>query len=172
MYCSGCGIGLAPGQTFCPQCGRPVAMAAAPAVPGYQIQLHNFSGQIRALSLVWFIYAALTLVLGTIGLAFANVALSRHFGTWPHGMGADGWPMGPWFGAAVLRFAWVFLIAHTVLSAAAGWGLHERACWGRTVAIVAAIVNIALFKPLGIAVSIWTLVMLMGYRNATLYEQL
>jgi len=39
------------------------------------------------------------------------------------------------------------------------------------VAIVAAIVNIYKF-PFGIAMGIWTLVVLLGYRNSTLYEQL
>jgi hypothetical protein len=53
----------------------------------------------------------------------------------------------------------------------AGWGLMERAAWGRIVAIIAAFANI--FSSLiGAALGIWTLIMLMGYRNATLYEQL
>jgi hypothetical protein len=46
-----------------------------------------------------------------------------------------------------------------------------RAPWGRVLAIIAAFVNIIKF-PFGTALAIWTLVMLMGYRNATLYEQL
>jgi hypothetical protein len=170
MYCSGCGVELAPGQGFCPQCGRPAAMAAAPAIPGYEIQLHNFSSQIRALSIVWFIYAALGLLLGMVGLAFANAALSGHFGTWLHGQGADAWPM-PWFGHAIVGFGWIFLIARTGLAVAAGWGLMEHAPWGRVVAIIAAIINLIHF-PFGTAVAIWTLVMLLGYRNSTLYEQI
>jgi hypothetical protein len=47
----------------------------------------------------------------------------------------------------------------------------QHAQWGRMVAIVAAI--ICLIKiPFGTAMGIWTLVMLLGYRNGTLYEQL
>ena len=173
MYCSGCGIGVAPGQTFCQQCGRPVAMAAAPAIPGYELQLNNYSGQIRALSIVWLIYAALTMVLGTLGLAFAHAALSGHMGGWLHGLGAGGnWPLGPWFGAGILRFAWIFLLARTALAAAAGWGLQERAPWGRVVAIIAAILNVFHFFPFGAAIAVWTMVMLLGYRNWTLYERL
>jgi hypothetical protein len=170
MYCSGCGVALAPGQVICPQCGRPVAVATAPAIPGYEIQLHNFSGQIRALSIVWFIYAALSLVLGMVGLAFANAALSGHFGSWLHEQGTNGWPM-PWFGHAVVGIGWIFLITRTALALAAGWGLMEHASWGRVVAIIAAVINIIHF-PFGTAVAIWTLVMLLGYRNSTLYEQL
>jgi hypothetical protein len=167
MYCSGCGTVVAPGQTFCPQCGRPVAAAAAPAIPGYELQLHNYASQVRALSIVWYIYAGLSLAVGLLGLAFIS-----HMPQWLHGLGAGGdWPLGPWFGVAILRFAWVILIARTALAVAAGWGLHEHAPWGRVVAIVAAVINILHF-PIGTAVAIWTLIMLIGYRNSTLYDQL
>jgi hypothetical protein len=47
----------------------------------------------------------------------------------------------------------------------------ERAPWGRIVAIVAAILSLLRF-PCGTALGIWTLVVLLGNRNATLYEQL
>ena len=57
MYCSGCGQALAPGQGFCPACGRP-AVTAGPSVPGMEFQLQNYAGKVRALSIVWFIYAA------------------------------------------------------------------------------------------------------------------
>jgi hypothetical protein len=52
----------------------------------------------------------------------------------------------------------------------AGWGLWERTGWGRIVAIVAAFLNILKF-PFGTALGIWTLVLLLGYRNSTLYQQ-
>ena len=42
---------------------------------------------------------------------------------------------------------------------------------GRVVAIVAAFLSLLRF-PFGTALGIWTLVMLMGYRNASLYDQL
>ena len=47
----------------------------------------------------------------------------------------------------------------------------ERAPWGRVVAIVAAILCLLKF-PFGTAMGIWTLIVLLGYRNSTLYEQL
>ncbi len=52
-----------------------------------------------------------------------------------------------------------------------GWGLMERTSWGRIVAIIAAIVNLIKF-PFGTALGIWTLLMLLGYRNNTLYDRL
>jgi len=76
-----------------------------------------------------------------------------------------------WFGSALLHFAWVFLVLRAGLALAAGWGLLEQAPWGRIVAIVAAIFSLLRF-PFGTAMGIWTLVMLLGYRNSTLYDRL
>jgi hypothetical protein len=170
MYCSGCGQALAPGQGFCPKCGRPAA-AAAPTVPGMEFQLQNYAGKVRALSIVWFIYAAFSLLIGVAGLAFANAFFLGHFGPWMHGPWADGSAPPMWFMPMILRFGWAFIVLRAGLALAAAWGLMEHAPWGRVVAIVAAFLSLLKF-PFGTALGIWTLVMLLGYRNSTLYEQL
>jgi len=129
MYCSGCGQTLVPGQGICPQCGRP-AQAPVPQVPGLQFQLENYAGKLRALSVVWFIYAAFALLTGIAGMAFANAFMSGHFGPWMHGPWSRG-PMPPmFFMPALLHFAWLFLIVRAGLAFAAAWGLMERAPWG------------------------------------------
>jgi hypothetical protein len=142
-------------------------------VPGFEFQLQNYAGKVKALAVVWFIYAAFALVTGIIGLVFVNAFFAGHFGPWfhaPHGpWGGDMPPF--WFAPALLRFAWVFLVLRTGLALVAGWGLLERAPWGRVVAIVAAILSLLRF-PFGTAIGIWTLVMLLGYKNSTLYDQL
>jgi hypothetical protein len=170
MFCSGCGHAIEAGQGFCPQCGRPTA-AAVPSVPGFQFQLESYAGKVKALGVVWFIYSGLALVTGIMGMAFANAFLSGRFGPWMHGP----WGRGPFppelFGPAIMHFAWIFLICRVALALAAGWGLMEHAPWGRVVAIVAAILSLLKF-PLGTALGIWTLVVLLGYRNTSLYEQL
>lgn len=168
MYCSACGLALAPGQESCPKCGRP-AMPPVPPMPGLEFQLENYAGKVRTLGVVWLVYAAFALLTGIIGLAFANAFLSGHFGPWMNGPWAHG-PMPPMW-PAFLRFAWVFLLVRVGLAAVAGWGLLERAPWGRVVAIVAAILCLLKF-PFGTAMGIWTLVVLLGYRNSTLYDQL
>ncbi|MDR3750626.1 MAG: hypothetical protein P4K94_03990 [Terracidiphilus sp.] len=170
MYCSGCGQLLAPGQGVCPQCGRPAA-AVVPPVPGLQFQLARYSGNVKALAIVWIVYAGLSLLLGFMGLAFANAFLSGEGGPWMHGPWMHG-PLPPqWLGSTVLHFAWIYLVVRSGLALAAGWGLLERTQWGRIVAIVAAILSLLKF-PFGTAMGIWTLVVLLGYRNSTLYEQL
>jgi len=165
MFCSGCGLVLVPGQAVCPQCGRP-AIAQVPPVPGLAFQLENYAGKVKALGVVWLVYSAVALVTGIAALAFANAFFSGQFGPWGRG------PLPPmWFGPTILRFAWVALLVRVGLAAAAGWGLLERAPWGRIVAIVAACVSLIKF-PFGTAMGIWTLIMLLGYRNSSLYEQL
>jgi hypothetical protein len=99
------------------------------------------------------------------------MVVSGQFGPWMNGPWAHG-PFPPeMLGPALMRFAWIAILVRAGLALAAGWGLYERAQWGRIVAIVAAILSLLKF-PLGTALGIWTLVVLLGYRNTTLYEQL
>jgi hypothetical protein len=140
-------------------------------VPGFAYQLESYAGKVKALSIVWFIYAGYGLLTGVFGLAFAHAFFSGNFGPWMHGPWARG-PFPPeFFGPMILRFAWMAVVVRVGLAAVAGWGLYERAQWGRIVAIVAAFLSLLRF-PLGTALGIWTLVVLLGYRNSTLYEQL
>jgi hypothetical protein len=165
MFCSGCGQAIETGQAFCPKCGRAMA-APVPPVPGMQFLLESYAGKIRLLSIFWFVYAGLSLLLGLAGLTFAKAFFAGGMGPWMHG------PMPPfWVGPAFLHLIWVMLVLRAGLAVAAGFGLMEHAQWGRLVAIVAAILSLLKF-PFGTALGIWTLVMLLGYRNTTLYDQL
>ncbi|HEU5350001.1 MAG TPA: hypothetical protein VFU55_00270 [Terracidiphilus sp.] len=169
MFCSGCGQPVVPGQPVCSQCGRPVA-PPVPPIPNFEFQLQTYAGRIRALGIVWFVYAGLELLFGLIGMTFASPFLMHSFGPWGHGF--DHGPLGPgWFGPALIHFIWAIILVRVALALIAGWGLMERAPWGRVVAIVAAVFSLIKF-PLGTAMGIWTLVTLLGYRNSTLYDQL
>jgi hypothetical protein len=132
--------------------------------------VQTFAGKIKSLSIVWFIYAAFSFLTGIAGLTFAHAFFSNHFGPWSHGPWGDD-PGSMWFGQALMHFVWAALIVKCALALIAAWGLHERTQWGRVVAIVAAILNLLKF-PFGTALGIWTLVVLLGYRNATLYDEL
>ena len=169
MFCSGCGQPVAPNQASCPQCGRPIP-TPVPAVPGFEYQLQNYAGKVKALGIVWYIYAAFSLVTGFFALTVARAFFAGHFGPWMHGPWGNA-PFPPIFGPAMIHFVWVMLLIRSLLAFIAGWGLMERAAWGRIVAIVAAFLNILKF-PFGTALGIWTLVVLLGYRNTKLYEEL
>lgn len=172
MFCSGCGQPLAPDQPVCSRCGRPVAVPV-PVVPNLAFQLESYASKIRALSIVWCIWAALSLAFGFAGLAFAHAMLSGHFPFWMNGpWGHGSWPGGPlWMMPGILHFAWLIIVLRTALAALAAWGLWERAQWGRVVAIVVAFLSLLKF-PFGTALGIWTLVVLLGYRNTSLYDQI
>jgi len=171
MYCSGCGYPVAPGQPACAQCGRPT-VAPVPPVPGLAFEVENYAGKIRALSVVWAIFAAFSFVTGIAGLTFAHAFMTHHFGQTPFGNGP--WSNSPfpeeWFGHALFGFIWGALLLRTALAIFVAWGLYERAQWARIVAIVVAFLSLLKF-PFGTALGIWTLVVLMGYRNARLYDQ-
>lgn len=172
MFCSSCGQALAPGQPVCPQCGRPLA-ATVPPIPNFAFQLQSYAGRIRALSIVWFVYGGLTLAFGMIGLFFAKAAMNGAFGHWEGHSRLFDSPWGPGvFGPGFLHFVWAITVVRAALALIAGWGLMERAQWGRVVAVVAAFIAMFHTFPLGIALGIWTLVTLLGYRNTVLYDQL
>lgn len=164
MYCSGCGHALAPGQVVCSQCGHQSA-PPVPPVPGLQFEVENYANKIRVLSIFWYVYAGLGFLLGIAGLTFAKAFFSGMMGPWAHG------PMPFFFGPAVLHMIWIGLVIRSLLAVAAGYGLMTHQPWGRLVAIIAAIFCMLKF-PWGTAMGIWTLVVLLGYRNESLYNQL
>ncbi len=165
MFCSGCGRTLVQGQVVCPQCNRPVA-AQVPPVPGFEFVLAAYASKIRVLGILWLVYAGISLLFGLVGMAILHSIFSGGTGPWGHG------PMpNMWFFPGLLRFAWLFVVGRAVLAAVAGWGLLERTQWGRIVAIVAAILCLIRF-PLGTALGIATLIILIGARNWALYEEL
>lgn len=173
MFCSGCGQALVPGQAFCPQCGRPVTPVAppvAPPVPSFELQLESYHNKVKALGIVWLVYAGLSLLTGFAGLTFLRMFFFGGFGPWMHPWMHGSMPPA-WIFPAIIQFVWVFLALRVVLAVVAGWGLLQRTQWGRIVAIIAAVLTILKF-PLGTALGIWTLVVLLGFRNSTMYEYL
>jgi hypothetical protein len=169
MFCSGCGQAFEPGTGFCSRCGRAAGPITSPVspVPGLGYEVSRYAGKVRVLGILWLVYAGVSLLFGIAGLSFARAFFSGGFGPW-----SNGHPMFPgWFGPAIIHFAWLLLSARTVVCAIAGWGLLERAHWGRIMAIIAAIVCM-LKIPFGTALGIATLIILLGYRNSTLYDHL
>ena len=168
MFCSGCGHSLETGQPVCLQCGRPVA-PPAPPIPGFEFQLASYSGKVKTLGVLWLVYAGLSMILGIAAMSFAKAFFEGGFGPWFHGhMGQ----MPPdWVIPAAFHFAWIMLAMRAVLCVVAGWGLLEHTQWGKVMAIVVSILSLIKF-PFGTALGIATLVILLGYRNSALYDNL
>ena len=181
MYCSGCGEVLA-GRAVCPRCGRVHAMPGGPlggpagygmpAYAGMPVPLASVERRVNSLAVCWLVFAGLTALFGLMGLAFAHAFMAGHGGPWNHGFG-PGFGHRYWEGPGMplffLRFAKVALLLKVGLAVAAGMGLLRKARWGRSVAIVAAC--FALFSfPLGTALGVWTLAVLLNGFNAAGYQ--
>lgn len=164
MYCSHCGQPLQAGQQLCTQCGLDAGPKIS-AIPGLAFEAQAHAGKVRALAICWFVYAGLAVLTGIIGMSFTRLFLMGPFGPWFH----PGHPM-PLPLPAVLHLIWISIVFRAVLALIAGWGLWEHTGWGRIVAIVSAILGLIKF-PLGTLLGIWTLVVLLGYRNSRLYER-
>ena len=169
MFCSGCGRELETSQGFCPQCGRVAAPLTPPAVPapGFAFELIRFAGKVRVLGILWLVFGGLSLLAGLAALHFAHNLFSGGFGPWEQYQ-----HMFPdWFLPVAVRFFLVTIILRAIVCAIAGWGLLERTQWGRIMAIIAAVICMLKF-PFGTAIGVATLVILLGYRNSTLYDSL
>lgn len=169
MYCSGCGQALNAGEAVCSKCGRPVAPSVP--IPGLQFEVERYASKIKTLSIFWFIYAVVGFLLSVAALTFAKAFFSGVFGPWADGPWGHG-PMPPFLANPMfLHFIWLTLVLRSLLAFAAAWGLMQHAQWGRLVAIVAAVLSLIKF-PFGTALGIATLIILLGYRNNSLYDQL
>lgn len=191
MYCNGCGQALVAGQGFCPRCGLAsgigIPMAAPPApgyaapgyadtgyaAPGFWPPLAQIEQRINSLAIGWFVYAGLVAVTGIIGMTVAHAIFSEHaFDPWSdwsgHGHRFFDGPTMPLF---FMKFARAALFFRFALALAAGYGLHNKTTWGRTVAIIAGC--LALIHPvLGTILGIWTLAVLLKAPNAAGYQAL
>ena len=165
MVCQSCG---SPVQgPFCSRCGAQVQAAPAPYAvspqappPGYiappavypeqRVQRH-----IHTLGIMWCVYGAYRALAGVLGAMFLLGVSNGFVGRWgnphlfPFGGGA------PWMAGMASTIAVLILIS-SALAFAAGFSLLTRKPWGRTLAIVAAILSLIKI-PFGTALGIYTL---------------
>jgi hypothetical protein len=152
------------------------ATGLRPDVPGMLLPMALIERRVNGLAVAWLVYAVLVGLTGLIGLAFAHAFLQGHGGGFNHWYGPGYGPghrfwHGPEWPMFALRFARITLVVKFGLALAAGVGLMQKAHWGRTVAIVAGCLALLSF-PLGTAIGIWTLVVLLNAPNAAAYEMM
>jgi ABC-type spermidine/putrescine transport system permease subunit II len=129
-------------------------MYAQPPMPIY---LPRVQRNLQTLGILWCVLGVYRVVSGMIGMIFLRAFTTHNFGndSWMfggrfHGSFPPTWMAGLW---PVIAIATVFTAA---LALVAGYGLLNRRPWGRTVAIIAAILALIKF-PIGTAVGIYTL---------------
>jgi len=174
MYCSGCGQLLGPNEAVCRRCGKPLVAAPVAPVPartylrGYDFRVQR---NLHTLGVLWIVYACWS-VLQVIVAATVLSSMTGMFG--------DGWGMNrgifwerfPFYNAAwLVPLIVTATIVRTILSIATGLSLLRRAPWGRTLAIVAAILT--LIKPvLGTILAIYTLWVMAPRSSGQEYERI
>jgi hypothetical protein len=165
MYCSKCGAEISASQDFCSRCGH-----STNAAKGTQVaegaELSRFQGKIRRLRRFWYLFAALSAVLGIIGLFAVQTGLTMHTGPW------EPWPHPYiWNWTVAGGVAWTLLLLRIAAAIAAGWGLERMADWSRPVALIAACIAFLDF-PIGFVLAVYTFSVLLGKHHAQLYELL
>ena len=153
MFCNQCGSPLGADQLVCPTCGRSIAETRATV----EIRTRVFQ-HLNLLAIFWFVLAAFRIILAAI--MFALAALSR--------MGDMQTRM---FGPILFGGIGAFLLVLGAATAVTGYGLLKIRPWGRVLTLVMSFVNL-LEIPLGAALSIYTLVILLPSVAGEEYERL
>jgi hypothetical protein len=178
MVCPTCASPVVPGARFCAHCGTSFGTSypdpaapypAPPPVPGAYFQLApslRVQRNLQTAGILWFAYGAYRVIGGLIGILVLRAFTFRNFGGY-------GWPFNPgfsshWPGAFIPVIAVATLVS-TALAFFVGYSLLQRKPWGRTLAIVAAILT--LFRPLlGTALGIYTLWLLAPSASGLEYD--
>ena len=162
MTCQACGCEQVAGQ-FCRQCGAPIAApspaAGAPPPPPWpqspyaaawaMQRRERVLGNLQPMGILWLVYGLSRLLSGFVG---ASVLRSLSTG----GMFGDAPPFLPHLFACLAPIVAVTSAVMGCCALLTGYALLTRKPWGRTVALVFAI--LALLKlPFGTALGIYTL---------------
>jgi hypothetical protein len=156
MFCDGCGAGVQPGQGFCSKCGKqivgPVAMMQ---------QRGRVQNNLQLLAIFWFAISAFNAILGAALYIIANTLL------------APGGPAGaPSFLRPLLSVVAILVIGGSALGFFAGWGLMHREPWARVLTLVLAFLMLFINIPIGTAVGVYTMWVLLPGDSEREYESL
>ena len=156
MFCDGCGATVQPGQGFCSKCGKqivgPVAMMQ---------QRGRVQNNLQLLAIFWFAISAFNAILGAALYIVANTLL------------APGGPAGaPSFLRPLLSVVAILVIGGSALGFFAGWGLLHREPWARVLTLVLAFLMLFINIPIGTAVGVYTMWVLLPGDSEREYENL
>ena len=154
MFCSECGQSLLETQSFCPNCGKPAKAFSTPPQPPVSLLNSGLGRKLRALGFFWLVNVALNIVILWVGY--------KHWDEDPENI--------RFISGIIIFAAWAGALSGFV----AAIGLLNLQTWGRISAIIAAIialVNLIEF-PVGTAIGIYTLVVLLNAQNSAAYKGL
>jgi hypothetical protein len=124
---------------------------------------------IHVLGVLWYVYAAYRAVMGIFGALFLfGMSKPEFMGNWgSHGRFPE--PFQAPFMDGLAGLVLVLTVGAALLSFAVGFALMNRKPWGRTLAIIAAILQLIKI-PFGTALGIYTLWVLAPSASGAEYE--
>jgi len=163
MFCDGCGAAVQAGQAFCSRCGKQIVgpVAVAQPLPG-RVQSH-----IHLLAILWFALSAFNALAGMF-LLILGTSLFPHLHEMK-GVPPDV-PIG--FLTALFSTLGIIVLAKAACGFVAGWGLTNRAHWARIVALVLAFITMFTNIPLGTALGVYTMWVLLPSESQREYDAL
>jgi hypothetical protein len=162
MFCDGCGAAVQPGQTFCSKCGKQIVGTIAPQpLPG-RVQRH-----VHLLAILWLAFSAFNTLGGLVLLILGNVLF-------PHLHEMQGVPpdVPAGFLTALFSTLGIIVLAKAVFGFLVGWGLLQREPWARTLALVLAFISLFTNIPLGTAIGVYTMWVLLPASSGNEYNAL
>jgi hypothetical protein len=157
MFCDGCGSAVQPGQPFCSSCGKQIL--------GSVVAMHPRRGRVQQhihlVGIFWFAISAFNSLIGVVLYILANTLLAP-------GGGAG----APPFLRPLLSAIAVIVLSGSALGFFAGWGLLYREPWARILALVLAFVVMFINIPLGTAVGVYTMWVLLPRESEEEYDAL
>jgi phage shock protein PspC (stress-responsive transcriptional regulator) len=156
MFCDGCGSEVQSGQGFCSSCGKQLLNPMATMLTRRRVQDH-----IHLLAIFWFAISAFNAILGVVLYIIANTLL------------APGGPAhAPDFLRPLLSVVAIMIAGGSALGFSAGWGLMHREPWARTLTVVLAFFVLFINIPVGTAVGIYTMWVLLPAESEREYGAL
>ncbi len=156
MFCDGCGTAMQAGQGFCSRCGKQILGPVTMIYSRRRVQDH-----INLLAIFWFAISAINAIGGVILYILANALLA------PGGSAG-----APPFLRPLLIVVAIIILGGAALGFSAGWGLMHREPWARTLTVVLAFLVLFINIPVGTAVGIYTMWVLLAAESEQEYSAL
>jgi amino acid transporter len=161
MFCDGCGTAVQPGQAFCSKCGKQILGTIAPQpLPG-RVQRH-----VHLLAILWLAFSAFNTLGGLVLLVLGN-AVFPHL----HEMKDVPSDVPTGFLTALFTTLGIIVLAKAAFGFLVGWGL-QREPWARTLALILAFISLFTNIPLGTAIGVYTMWVLLPASSEQEYEAL
>jgi predicted nucleic acid-binding Zn ribbon protein len=141
MYCDACGTPIQPGGGFCSNCGKQILGPITGPLMRRRVQDH-----IHLLAIFWFAISALNAIIGVVLYILANTLLAP-----------GGAANAPDFLRPLLSVIAIIIFGGSALGFCAGWGLMHREPWARTLTLVLGFLVLFINIPIGTALGVYTL---------------